>query len=177
MDELQRNALATRARLVQEELCMKLVEERLRQVMHGGLESLSDCDAASTFSGSVGLAASSPTSLYLPLSLVSDKVCTQNGRTAAQNKDSDPGYVHLNTTQKKPDAKRNSVVYKLCAAAGHNCIRCIADLVGLGVDINSKTSSGYTAWDWAVGYSKPEALAFVETLGGVASGLSTEGWR
>jgi hypothetical protein len=176
-DELQRIATATRSRLVQEELCTKLVEERLRQVLHGGLETLSDCDAASMFSGSGGLAASSPTSLSLPLSLVSDKVCTKNGRTAAQNKDSDPGYVHLNSMQKQPGAVRNGVVYKLCAAAGHNCIRCIADLVGLGVCINSKTLSGYTARDWAVGYSKREALAFVESLGGLASGLPTEGWK
>jgi hypothetical protein len=177
MDELQRIATATRARVVQEELCMKLVEERLRQVMHCGPETLSECDATSMVSGNGGLAASSPTSLSLALSLVSDKVCTQNGRTAAQNKDSDPGYVHLNSGQKAPGAVRNGAEYKLCAAAGHNCIRCIADLVGRGVDINVKTSTGYTARDWAVGYSQPDALAFVESLGGVSSGLSTEGWR
>jgi hypothetical protein len=46
----------------------------------------------------------------------------------------------------------------------------------MGVDVNAKSFSGYTAWDWAKGYGQNEMVEFLEGCGGRAGGNPVGDW-
>jgi hypothetical protein len=163
LGELHHASLVTKGLALQEQLLLQLLKQRLRD--------LSFSDSTEMTEGT-HVSSSTPVALHM---IAANALCTRTGLAAAAN--SDPGFVHLNHNQKQGQNGRNTDVYKLCAAAGHGCIRCIADLTEARVSINTKTRRGYTARDWASSYKQKDALEYIECLGGVASGKPTTGWH
>jgi hypothetical protein len=114
--------------------------------------------------------------ICLPGLSFSDFAKRQCTRDVLGDASSEPGFVHLKRQQRSLDSERNTGVYRLMAATGQGCLRCMELLVASGVDINSTSMSGYTAHDCAVGYRQEEALRYVERRGGVASGKPVDCW-